>query len=80
MFNRMVDEGLRGEESRLEGERSLKFVPRQETVWSPPRLGWLKSNMDDAFVNGRAAIGLVVRNDRGELVMLLTKIIASKAC
>lgn len=39
---------------------------------------WLKVNTDAAFKNGKAAIGLVVRNEIGEIVLIMTKILGCK--
>lgn len=37
-------------------------------------MGWLKANTDVAFKRGDAALGLVVQNDRGEVVLLSSKL------
>lgn len=46
-------------------------------VWSPSGAGWMKANSDTAFSNSRAGLGVIVRNENGELVLIKSKVIDS---
>ncbi|KAF3450212.1 hypothetical protein FNV43_RR06292 [Rhamnella rubrinervis] len=42
--------------------------------WCPPQQGFLKVNVDAAFLAGRAASAMVVHNDQGNLLYLASKL------
>ncbi|KAF3451215.1 hypothetical protein FNV43_RR07308 [Rhamnella rubrinervis] len=42
--------------------------------WCPPQQGFLKVNVDAAFLDGRATAAMVVRNDQGHLLYLASKL------
>lgn len=42
--------------------------------WTLPPEGWLKINTDSALSDGRAAVGMVVRDDRGRLQFTSAKL------
>lgn len=44
-------------------------------AWALLAEGWLKVNSDAAFNNGKAGLGLVVRNYKGELVLLMSNVV-----
>ena len=50
---------------------SMLAPPRQRIMWKKPPLGWMKVNIDAAFVSatGDGAGGAVVRNSQGEIMM-----------
>lgn len=41
----------------------------------PPVTGWLKANTYVAFFNGAARLGVVVRNELGEVVLIMSKFV-----
>lgn len=43
-------------------------------VWTPPAPGSLKINVDAAFKSPRTAIGLIVRDEQGNVVDMLTRV------
>ncbi|KAF3434402.1 hypothetical protein FNV43_RR25505 [Rhamnella rubrinervis] len=43
--------------------------------WCPPQHGFIKMNVDAAYVAGQAAAAMVVRNDQGQLLYLATKLL-----
>ncbi|KAF3432245.1 hypothetical protein FNV43_RR26984 [Rhamnella rubrinervis] len=45
-------------------------------VWCPPEQGFIKVNVDAAFVGGQATTSLVVRDDQGHLLFLASKLIS----
>lgn len=47
--------------------------------WSPPSIGEWKINCNASFKNGRAALGLVVRDDCGTLIEATAKIYFCKS-
>lgn len=76
MFNRIVSEDLgnSGEVELLKEAEGAKLG--NEGLWTVPPAGWLKANTDAAFKNGKAGLGLVIRDETGELVLFSTKTIA----
>lgn len=48
--------------------------PISEERWTPLPLGWLKANINAAYKGGDAALGLVIRNDRGDAVLISSKL------
>ena len=53
-------------------------VPRRESMqerWKPPPHGWYKINIDGATFKdeGHSGLGIIVRNDRGEIMGALSK-------
>lgn len=61
----MTDEGQKSTETHL---RAVSTCPQR---WSPLEQGWLKINVDDAFLlsQSRGAWGFIIRDSSGELVM-----------
>lgn len=51
------------------------LVVEPPETWAPPAAGKLKVNSDAAFHNGKAGLGLVVRNEKGELMLLMSKVV-----
>lgn len=56
-------------------EKSSLSLSGSGSIWSPPPFGWLKANTDAAFKGGRAAIGVVIRDHKGCISLLSSKII-----
>lgn len=48
---------------------------RPHEVWTLPSQGWLKVNMDAPYKDGKVALGVVMRNDKGDPVL-----VASRTC
>lgn len=50
-------------------------APLKTEVWTPPREGWYKVNVDGAVFkeSGSCGIGIVIRNDRGLLMGAMSK-------
>ena len=49
--------------------------PPRIAIWTPPSDGWYKVNVDEVVFNelGSCGIGIVIRNDRGEIMGAMSK-------
>lgn len=50
------------------------LIPKRKMEWNPPKHGWWKVNVNDAYVDGNATLALVVHDDDGVLVVACTKL------
>ena len=49
--------------------------PSRIAIWTPPSDGWYKVNVDEVVFNelGSCGIGIVIRNNRGEIMGAMSK-------
>ncbi|KAF3443264.1 hypothetical protein FNV43_RR12946 [Rhamnella rubrinervis] len=53
-----------------ESNVNISGLSKENVFWRPPQVGWFKANTDASFKNGQAVLTLVVRNDRGCLILV----------
>ncbi|KAK9994590.1 hypothetical protein SO802_024293 [Lithocarpus litseifolius] len=56
------------EYSKLLVGKQPNVAPACPTTWSPPPLGWIKVNVDAAISSSHAALGVIARNHKGDVI------------
>lgn len=78
MFNQMVEELLRDANLIDVLEFSDQRESEERSSWSPPPVGWFKINTNATYKNGKVSIAIVVQDDSGGMILIMTKIIECK--
>lgn len=65
----------RQKELRKQASRSST----ENAKWSPPPMGWVKINSDASFCisSGKASAGIVIRDDRGQVLLTSWKVVSN---
>ncbi|KAF3449317.1 hypothetical protein FNV43_RR10045 [Rhamnella rubrinervis] len=71
-FNSAVEDFL--DMVRMKSQASTASVPAGSQRWCPPKQGFIKVNIDAAFVAGQAAAAMVIRDDQCHLLYLASKL------
>ncbi|GAU21899.1 hypothetical protein TSUD_33960 [Trifolium subterraneum] len=60
---------------KLQGNSESRITEADLVMWEKPALGWVKCNVDVAFVpgSGRTSVGLCFRNNRGQVMADMTQ-------
>lgn len=67
-FNMMVEEFLAVGTDLQEKVINTTMVGK----WTKPLTGWLKANVDAAYVGGKASLAVVLRNEEGDIIRILS--------